>query len=201
MSTNPFDDIEQEGSYIPIHILINDFLPIIRSLPRNKIQHTLQIFYLAISKHSDLTLHWIDIICNDFKKSSFPGEYRLTLGMNPNLQLHWITKYSNHIGCINNHPNTTLHWIKELPYHNWDWGLNYSKKYNSNTISTNPNVTLEWLKEYSYKNWLWGTERGSENIIHSLSNHPNLTYEWIKHFPTKPWDWERICNLKYISKI
>ena len=98
MSTNPFDDIESEGSYIPIHILIQEFLPIIRSIPRNNIRYTLQTFYLAISKHPDLTLDWIDIICNDFKKSSFPGEYRLlsdlamSIVTKQSLLSHWLLR-------------------------------------------------------------------------------------------------------------
>lgn len=210
ININPFDTFQQdsinEKIYIPIDILINDFLPMLYNFkrlndrpsePDRLLSYSYQTLVWAISKHPQLTIKWIDLLSNQY----YDLFRSLRLYNNENLEMEWIKRYPQILFSQDrkrllvpyDHPKVTLEWFKL--YGSKEWYINsYSDSHmvsyfsNSKTdiLSNNPNVTLEWLEEYPDRDWNWS----------ELSNHPNLTFEWLKCFPTKPWNWDLICTKK-----
>ena len=73
---NPFQqDSINEKIYIPIDILINDFLPMLYNFkrlndrpsePDRLLSYSYQTLVWAISKHPQLTIKWIDLLSNQY---------------------------------------------------------------------------------------------------------------------------------------
>lgn len=210
ININPFDTFQQdsinEKKYIPIDILINDFLPMLYNFRKVEVgggtlKWSYNTFVYAIDKHPQLTIKWIDLLSNQY----YDLFKDLKLHKNENFEIDWVKRYPQnllsvdrkHLNVPCDHPKVTLEWFKlygskfYLSSRYYDSMRMYSDISSSNSggrdiFSNNPNVTLEWLEEYPDRNWDWD----------KLSNHPNLTFEWLKCFPTKPWNWELICKKK-----
>jgi len=208
ININPFDTFQQdsinEKIYIPIDILINDFLPMLynfRKLTPNPpltdrlLSASYHSLIYAINKHPQLTIKWIDLLSNQY----YDLFKSLKLSINENLEIEWIKRYPQiffsqdrtRLLVPYDHPKVTLEWFKLYGSKKWHT-VSYSdsrimyKDAKTDILSKNPNVTLEWLEEYPDRDWNWS----------ELSNHPNLTFEWLKCFPTKPWNWDCICTKK-----
>ena len=172
ININPFDTFQQdsinEKIYIPIDILINDFLPMLYNFrkvgtghPDARLSLSYSTLVWAISKHPQLTIKWVDLLSNQY----YDLFQSLRLYNNENLEMEWIKRYPQKLLSADrkrlfvpyDHPKVTLEWFKL--YGSKEWYINsysdsrtchYFPNSKTDILSNNPNVTnkSELIKSY-----------------------------------------------------